>query len=118
MTTLYERLGGTEGITAIAADLVDLHLDNPAIAARYAASDPAALKRTAAEFFITGTGGPAVYQGQDMLAAHRGMNISPAEFLAVLDDAMQALDKHQVGQREREEVLAIFYGMKPDIVGR
>lgn len=118
MTTLYERLGGSDGITAIAEDLVDLHLDNPAISARFADSDPDKLKRAAADFFITGSGGPAVYQGKDMLTAHRGMNISPAEFLAVLDDALLALDRHDVGQREREEVLSVFYGMKPDIVGR
>lgn len=118
MTTLYERLGGSEGIGAIAEDLIDLHLDNPAIAPRYAGSDPAALKRTAAEFFITGSGGPPVYKGKDMLAAHRGMNISPAEFLAVLDDAMAALQRNGVGQREQEEVLSIFFSMKPEIVGR
>ena len=33
---LYERLGGTEGITAIANDLVELHVANPRIAPRYA----------------------------------------------------------------------------------
>jgi hemoglobin len=116
MSTLYERLGGSDGITAIAADLVDLHLDNPRIAPRYGASDPDSIKHAAATFFITGTGGPAVYQGRDMLSAHRGMNISTDEFMAVLDDALEALERNGIGQREQEEVLYILYGMRRDIM--
>ena len=116
MSSLYERLGGTDGITAIANDLIDIHLANPRIAPRYADSDVAAVKNAAATFFITGTGGPSVYEGKDMLAAHRGMNIDDAEFVAVLDDAIAALDKHGIGQREKEEVLFILYGMKGEIV--
>ena len=116
MTSLYERLGGTEGITAIANDLVEIHAVNPTIAPRYAESDLAKVKHAAATFFITGTGGPEVYEGDDMLSSHKGMNISNDEFVAVLDDAMEALEKNGIGQREKEEVLAIFFSMKGDIV--
>ena len=115
-TSLYERLGGTKGITKIAGDLVDIHLANPRIAPRYADSDVAAVKNGAATFFITGTGGPSVYEGKDMLATHKGMNIDSDEFLAVLDDALEALEKNGIGQREKEEVLYIFYSMKSEIV--
>lgn len=113
--TLYERLGGTEGITQLASDLVDTHLANPRIAPRYAASDVAKVKNGAATFFIAGTGGPDVYKGKDMLATHRGMNIDSSEFIAVLDDALEALEMNNVGQREKEEVLFILYSMKSDI---
>jgi hemoglobin len=114
--TLYERLGGTEGITRIAGDVVDNHLSNPRIAPRFAASDVADLKNGAATFFIAGTGGPDVYQGKDMLATHAGMNIDHAEFMAVLDDALAALEKNNVGQREKEEVLYVLYSMRSHIV--
>ena len=114
--SLYERLGGTVGITAIANDLVDLHAANPRIAPRYASSDLKKVKHLAATFFIAGSGGPNVYEGKDMLSAHRGMNIDNDEFIAVLDDALEALDRNGVGQREKEEVLAILYGMKAEIV--
>ena len=116
MTSLYERLGGTEGITSIANDLVDIHVANPVIAPRYAASDLDKVKHAAATFFISGTGGPQVYEGKDMLSAHKGMNINNDEFVAVLDDVMEALEKNGIGQREKEEVLAIFFSMKGDIV--
>lgn len=114
--SLYERLGGTAGIEKIANDLVDLHIANPAIAPRFADSDAAQLKNGAATFFITGTGGPAVYEGEDMLAAHKGMNISAIEFMAVLDDALQAFEMNDIGQREQEEALFILYSLRSDIV--
>ena len=51
-----------------------------------------------------------------MLTAHRGMNIDCAEFVAALDDAMAALDKNGIGQREKEEVLFFLYGLKAEVV--
>ncbi len=116
--SLYERLGGTEGITQIANDVVDLHLQNPTIATRYenAKSDVPSMKNAAATFFIAGTGGPDVYQGKDMVSAHKGMNISAAEFMAVLDDSLAALEKNGVGQREQEEVLYILYSLRSQIL--
>ncbi|ANG64182.1 globin [Marinobacterium aestuarii] len=113
---LFDRLGGIEGATRIAHDLVDNHLKNKAISTRFADSDIAALKNAAATFLIAGTGGPDVYKGKDMLAAHKGMNISALEFMAVLDDALVALGKNNVGQREQEEVLFALYSMRSQIV--
>jgi len=115
--SLFDRLGGTNGCTQLASDLVDIHLANPRISPRFAGSDPARLKHGAATFLIAGTGGPNVYQGQNMLETHRGMNISEQEFLAVLDDALVVFERNDIGQREREEVLFVLYSMKPEIVG-
>jgi hemoglobin len=36
--------------------------------------------------------------------------------MAVLDDALDALARNGVGQREQEEVLYILYSMRRDIV--
>lgn len=44
------------------------------------------------------------------------MNIDRDEFVAVLDDAMAALEKNNVGQREKKEVLYILFSMKNDVV--
>jgi len=77
---------------------------------------PDELKHAATTFFIAGTGGSNDYQGQDMMAAHKGMNISALEFMAVLDDVLAALAKNNIGQREQEEVLFILYSMRAEII--
>jgi len=114
--SLFERLGGIAGITSMANDVIDNHLANKTIATRFAKSDVAKIKNAAATFFISGTGGPDVYKGKDLLTAHKGMNISAVEFMAVLDDALAALKKNNIEQREQEEVLFVLYSMRSQIV--
>ena len=114
--TLFERLGGVDAVTQLAHDVVQNHWDNPVIAKRFGAFDLDKLKKGAADFFITGTGGPSVYQGKDMIATHKGMNINNDEFMAVLEDAMGAMEKNNVGQREKEEVLYIFFSLRNEVL--
>ena len=115
--TLYERLGRRPGITRITRQLIENHLANPLVRARYERSeDLARVERRAVEFFCAGTGGPESYSGQDMLATHRGMNISEQEFVAVIDDAMDALEKCGVDSSTRTEVLGILWSLKRDVV--
>ena len=114
--SLYVRLGGAEGIAKIVDDVWINHTTNPKIKQRYAKSDPENVKRLVREFFGAGIGGPETYTGQDMLTAHKGMNINDEEFVAVCDDVLNALTKNKVGQKEKDEVLCILYSMKGDIV--
>lgn len=114
--TLYERLGRRPGIEAIVSDIWDNHIKNPIINNRYAASDPATVKRLVTELCCAGFGGPETYSGKDMISAHKGMNINEAEFIAVCDDVLKALDMNQAGQREKDEVLCILYSLKDQVV--
>lgn len=116
-TTLYERLGRREGITRITADLMKNHLANPLVNARYLNSeDLARVERRAVEFFCAGTGGPEEYTGKDMVATHKGMNINEQEFMAVIDDAMDALQKNGIDEATRNEVLAILWSMRREVL--
>jgi|SRR6056297_432979 len=114
--TLYERLGGRPAIEAVVEDIWNNHISNPLINKRYAASDPAEVKRLVTEMCCAGFGGPESYTGKDMITAHTGMNINDTEFVAVCDDVLKALDKHNVGKRERDEILCILYSLKPEVV--
>lgn len=114
--SLYERLGGEEKIRTIAASIFDNHVKNEAVKARYAESDRDEVFRLVTEFVCAGTGGPQSYTGKDMLEAHRGMNISEQEYMAVLDDILAALEANGVGQREQEELLMIAYSLRSEIL--
>ncbi len=114
--SLYERLGGQSGIAAIVDDVWENHISNPHIKQRYADSDSEDVKRLVREMFGAGTGGPETYTGQDMVSAHRGMNINDKEFVAVIDDVLKALASNNAGQQEKDEVLCILYSMKDEIV--
>ena len=115
-TTLYDRLGRRDGITRITRELIKNHLANPLVNRRYAnIEDMDRVERNVIDFFCAGAGGPETYGGKDMLATHRGMNINEQEFVAVIDDAMAALQTCDVDLPTRNEVLAILWSMKGEV---
>ena len=114
---LYERLGRREGIARITRDLIEIHLANPLVKTRFEnIEDPARFERRVVEFFCAGSGGPETYSGRDMVTTHRGMNISEQEFISVVDDAMAALEKNGIDLPTRNDVLAIFWSLKGEVV--
>ena len=118
--SLYERIGGRAGLERIVPDVIALHLENPVVGERFrAATTPVdELTRLAIEFFATGLSGEPTYTGRSMEDAHAGMAITEAEYVAVLDDILIALERHGIGPTEQAELLHIAYGMKSMILGR
>ena len=118
--SLYERLGGEEKIRAVVTDIIALHHGNPVISPRYdnAKKSDAELIDLVVDFIGSGTRGSQEYKGLSMPEAHKGMNVNEAEFVAVLDDILEAMTQHGIGEREKAEMLAIAYSVKGDIVHR
>ena len=116
-TSLYERLGGAQGMPRLVDDVVAAHLSNPVVKTRFeAVKDLPRLKQLAVEFFSAGSGGAVAYTGRDMLSTHRGMNISEQEYLAVMDDIVGAMTKNGIGEDAKNEVVAILYSLKGEII--
>ena len=116
-TTLYQRLGGADGIARLVDDVMAAHLDNPIVKTRFEKiTDMEHAKRMAREFFCAGAGGPEPYTGKDMLAAHKGMNISEQEYLAAMDDIVGAMNKNGIEEDAKKDVLAILYSLKGEII--
>lgn len=115
--TLYDRLGRRDGITRITRELIKNHLANPIVSNRYRQiKDMDRVERNVIDFFCAGSGGPETYAGKDMLNTHRGMNVSEQEFVSVIDDAMAALATCGVEAPVRNEVLAILWSMKAEVI--
>ena len=116
-TTLYERLGGADGIAKLVDDVMAAHLINPAVKTRFEnIKDLDRAKKMAREFFCAGSGGPEPYTGKDMPTAHKGMNVSEQEYLAVTDDIVGAMDKNGIAEDAKKDVIAILYSLKGNII--
>jgi len=116
-TTLYQRLGAADGIARLVDDVMAAHLVNPIVKTRFEKiKDIEYAKKMAREFFCAGSGGPEAYTGKDMLAAHKGMNISEQEYLAVTDDIVGAMNKHNIDDGTKNDVIAILYSLKDNII--
>ena len=118
--SLYERLGSAQGIARLVDDIVEAHMNNPVIKARFVPyrSEPerlATVKQHLRTFFGAGSGGPEKYEGRDMRTAHRGMNVGAEEYMAAIDDILATLEKHRIDEATRKDVLAIAYSLKGEI---
>lgn len=117
--TLYDRLGGQAGIDKLVNRIVDLHLQNKVAGPRYQALTEEATdhaREKVKEFLAAGSGGPVEYTGRSMLETHTGMNVSAAEFVAVVDDIMQAMNEMDYPGPVCDEVLGIAYSLKGEII--
>lgn len=121
--TLYTRLGGIGAISAVVDQfLVNVVGDN-AINAQFAATvaDPyrtQLLRNNLIDQVCAAAGGPCQYKGKTMIEAHQGMNITEADFNALVGDLVAALDQFEVPEAEKNELLGILGGLQPEIVGQ
>jgi hemoglobin len=121
--TLYERLGGEEELITIVDEVLEAHMNNPAISARFLPylerpEYVEQVKKHTVNFFCAGAGGPQKYEGRDMTTTHRGMNISAGEYMHVIDDIMGVLEKHGKSEETKKDVLAILYSLKGLMIGK
>jgi len=119
--SIYDKLGGEEGISAAVEAIVARHLENEDIKHYFLplVENPEyfnQFKQHVKDFLAAGTGGEAKYKGRDMVGAHTGLNISEADFLSGLDDILFVLDANKVDRISRNELLATLYSMKDAVV--
>lgn len=117
--SLYERLGGYDGITAFVNDLLPRLQADPQLGRfwQYRSDDGIAReKQLLVDYLCANAGGSVYYTGRDMKVCHKGMKISESDwdiFFGHAGDTMQAL---QVPAQERDEVAAFVSSLKDDLV--
>jgi hemoglobin len=134
--SLYDRLGGQQGLQAIAEDFVTRALADPRVnwsrqgviqgglsihhdrSMQWDANpdNVKALKLHLAQFLALASGGPTIYQGREIKEAHAGLHITNDEFDASVGDLKATLDKMQVANTEQKELLAIIETTRGQIV--
>jgi len=114
--SLYDRLGGKAAITAVVDQFVANVAQDHRINGRFATTDIPKLKTHLVNQVCMASGGPCAYAGRDMKTAHAGMKISNADFNALVEDLVGALNKFKVPEAEQNELLGLLGPMKKDIV--
>lgn len=118
--SLYDQLGGLVGITTVIKDFVGIvaaderinHFFVPAVQAGRVNRLTELLIQQVAE----ATGGPVTYTGGNMKAVHQGMGITTADFTALVEDLVMALDHAGVPEGTKSILLGALGPMAADIV--
>lgn len=116
--TLYDRLGGQEGIGDVVDDFYDRVLADEALRPYFEDVDTESLRDHQRAFLTMVAGGPAEYDGADMRSAHAALDIAEADFGAVAEHLDAALRDNGVSDGDREAVLTEVGGLKDAILNR
>jgi len=119
--TLYERLGGYDGISAVVDEFAGRLFKEPKISQFFAGmSDDSkeSFRQKNKNLLVNVTGGPAKIISRPAKVTHGGLGITEGDFKVVADHLKASLDKFKVPKREQDEVFEIILSLKPDIVER
>ena len=117
--TLYERLGGYDAIAAVATDLVARLQKDSRLGRFWAHRGADGVKRELQlliDYLCWCAGGPVYYRGRDMKLAHQGMRISESDWNVFLGHAAATLQKFEVPEVEKSEIVTFVQGLRQDIV--
>ena len=115
--SLYEQLDGLAGITLIADFFIEEIAYDDRVFARFADSNVERFREKIIEHFCMIADGPCLYTGDSMLATHQGMFISDAEFNAVVEDLITAMERATVPLPAQNRLLARLAALKSEIAG-
>lgn len=117
--SLYERLGGYDGITAFANDLLPRLQADPQLGRFWQNRGDDGIareKQLLIDFLCSSAGGPMYYTGRDMKTSHQGMKISETDWSIFLRHAGATMEALQVPKQACDEVVAFVLSLKEDIV--
>jgi hemoglobin len=120
--SLYDRLGGLPAISLVVSDFMDVFIHdpvimaNPAVRERKTAAAAPYIKYQVTTVVCEASGGPCQYTGKNMRDAHAGLGVTAAEWDRMAQIFGSTLARHQVPERETQELFALMGPLRDDIV--
>ena len=114
--SLYDRLGGLEAIKAVVGDFAGRVAADTRINKKFAKTNIERLGFHLVQQICAATGGPCKYEGLSMKRSHTNMKVTDGEFKALVEDLVASLDKFNVPEAEKSELLSALAPMQADIV--
>ena len=120
-SSLYERLGGSEGIGKIFDEVGGRMAADPELAKFFQGQSQEALmaqRQKAVEFLCRETGGPCAYSGRPLKQAHGSLAITESQWKAFMKHLTDTLDHQKIAEKEKGEFLAVVKRFKSDVVAK
>ena len=114
--TLFQDLGGREGLARIVDTMLEIALQDPRIKEKFSETNMVRLERELAVHLCDITGGPCEYQGRTMAEAHVELQLTHAHFNALVEILQVAMDREKIPFRTQNKLMAILAPMHRDVV--
>ena len=116
-STLFERLGGPEGVRSIVEEMYRRVLEDPALAPFFVNVELDQLKRMQFAFLASALDGPANYTGSELTEAHRGKGITARHFALFCGHFADAMELAGAPKTDIEQALGRLALYKDRITG-
>jgi hemoglobin len=116
MATIYDTIGGRDSVTAAVELFCTRVLADPTLRPYFADTDMRAQKAHMRAFLASALGGPDVYRGRDMHAAHAHLRVTDEAFDRVVDHLVWTLDALGLPDDVIEAIGAKLAPLRADIV--
>jgi hemoglobin len=113
---LFRALGGQPGIDRIVDDFVPRLAADPHMGEFFRTARQDHLKQMLSQKFCVVAGGPCVYTGKTMAEAHHDMDISRADFNALVEVLQASMDAQGVPFATQNRLLARLAPLHREIV--
>jgi hemoglobin len=113
---LFRALGGQAGIDAIVDDFVPRLVADPRMSEFFKKTKQPHLRQMLSEQFCSVSGGGCAYTGKSMAEAHQDMDISKADFNALVEVLQASMDAQHVPFATQNRLLARLAPMHREIV--
>lgn len=114
--TLYDRLGGHDGIRAVVDDFYDRLVADEEIGPFFEGSNMELLRRTQTDFLCEAAGGPETYDAAPIREAHRHVPFTPAHIRRAVELLEESLDAFDVPEEDAETVVEAVAAYEADLL--
>lgn len=120
---LYERLGGAKGVSSVVDEWLRLNLADQRVSgffSTYTAKPErlGKLRHRLNDQICEIADGPCVDKSSDTQHVRDVVGINDDQFLVLSDNLVHSLEKYDVAEREKNELLSRLGDLQPDILGQ
>lgn len=116
--SLYRALGEKPGLERLMTDFVGRLKVDTRIGSYFKQTDASYLARQLADQVCVIAGGPCVYEGAPMGPSHRDLEISRADFNALVEALQQSMDAAGIAFATQNQLLARLAPLHREIITR
>ena len=116
--SIYDAIGGPAAVGAAVDDFYVRVLGDPELKGFFAGTDLDRLRSHQRAFIAAALGGPELYEGRDLGAAHARLNLEDRHFDAVVGHLAATLASLGVPEETIGEIASALTPLRADIVTR
>ncbi|MFI8383178.1 group 1 truncated hemoglobin [Pseudomonas sp. NPDC079086] len=116
--SLYRELGEQAGITHIVEGMLLNIAADPRIVRHFENIDIVRLRDKLVEQICVEAGGPCTYTGDSMEESHKGQNLTPSDFNALVENLQDAMSAQGVPMPAQNRLLARLAPMRDQVIDR